>query len=127
MKMALVALTLLVAGALSLNCEQGNVANSLSICIQPHYIEGCERYKSEGACQVCSYRYALQANGYCELDTETTQECCATRAGDGSCMKCRVGLYMISGKCQESNILGCLEKDTLGACINCASGTSLSI
>ena len=30
---------------------------------------------------------------------------------------------MIDGKCQESNILGCLEKDSFGTCINCAAGT----
>jgi hypothetical protein len=45
--MTLLGLSLLFVGALALNCEQSYVANSLSICIQPRYIEGCVTYKSE--------------------------------------------------------------------------------
>ena len=118
-------LALLFLGVFSLTCEQGFVPNALSICIEPRYIEGCHQYKSETACKVCDYRYVLQPDGLCEFDKDSTEECCASRAGDGSCNKCKTGLYMVDGKCQESNILGCLEKDSLGLCINCASGIPL--
>lgn len=47
MKISFALLTLLVTGTLALNCEQGFVANSLSICIEPRYIEGCNQYKTE--------------------------------------------------------------------------------
>ena len=33
---------------------------------------------------------------------------------------------MINGKCQESNIIGCLEKDSRGICLNCASNYYLN-
>ena len=82
-------------------------------------------YKTETTCKVCDFRYVLQSNGLCEFDKDSTEECCLSRAGDGSCIKCQIGLYMVNGKCQESNILGCLEKDSLGLCINCGSGTLL--
>lgn len=99
MNITFVTLALLVAAALSLNCQQGFVANSLSICIEPRYIEGCNEYKTEKSCKTCDYRYVLKPNGLCELDKETTEDCCSTRAGDGSCLKCKSGLYLINGKC----------------------------
>lgn len=127
MKMTFVALSLLLVGAFSLNCEQGSVANSLSICIEPRFMEGCHQYKTETSCKVCDFRYVLKSNGLCELDVDSTEECCANRAADGSCLKCKSGLYLVNGKCQESNIIGCLEKDSIGQCVNCASGISISI
>lgn len=127
MKLTLLTLALLIVGVLTLTCEQGYVANSLNICIEPRYIEGCNQYKTETSCKTCDYRYLLKPNGLCELDKDTTEDCCSSRAGDGSCLKCKTGLFLINGKCQESNILGCLEKDSLGMCINCASGILLLI
>jgi hypothetical protein len=106
--MFLILSALLLVLAMSLTCEQGSVANPLSICISPRYIEGCNQYLTETQCKTCSYRYVLQSNGLCELDKETTEDCCVSRASDNSCIKCQTGLYLISGKCQESNILGCL-------------------
>ncbi len=84
----------------TLTCDQGFVANSLNICIEPRYIEGCNQYKDETSCKTCDYRYTLQPNGLCEFDPETNTECCLSKAGDGSCLKCQAGLYMIGGKCQ---------------------------
>lgn len=73
MKMALVTLSFLIIGTFALTCEQGYVPNSLSICIQPRYIEGCHSYKNENACKVCDYRYVLnKETGLCELDAQTT-------------------------------------------------------
>lgn len=46
MKMIFVTLALFLTGTLSLNCQQGFIANSLSICIEPRYIEGCNQYKT---------------------------------------------------------------------------------
>jgi len=124
MKITIVALSLMILGAFALTCEQGSVPNSLSICISPRYMEGCHSYKNEFSCQQCDYRYVLnKETGLCEMNAQTTEDCCAVRGADNSCMRCKAGLYMINGKCQESNILGCLEKDNLGTCINCASGT----
>lgn len=100
MKIVLATFSLMLVGALALNCEQGFVANALSICIQPRYIQGCFQYKTETSCKTCEYRYALKADGLCHLDAETTEECCASRSVDGSCLKCRNGLYLIQGKCQ---------------------------
>ena len=86
-------------------------------------MEGCHTYKNEFSCQQCDYRYVLNKDsGLCEMNAQTTEDCCATRGADNSCLKCKSGLYMVNGKCQESNILGCLEKDSHGTCINCASG-----
>lgn len=68
----------------------------------------------------------LLGNGLCDLDAQTTQDCCKVRVSNGGCSVCQTGLYLINGKCQESNILGCLEKDSKGICINCASGFILN-
>lgn len=120
-------ISMLLFGALSLTCEQGFIPNPLNICIQPRYIEGCHTYLNENSCKICDFRYQLQSNGLCEVDIESTEECCLSRAVDGSCSKCQTGLYLIDGKCQESNLIGCLEKDSLGACLNCANGTFIFI
>lgn len=109
-----------------LTCQQGSVPNPQNICIAPQYIEGCSTYLSETACKVCNYRYALKPNGLCELDKGTTDDCCLQRAADNTCMNCQTGLYLINGKCQESNIIGCLEKDSRGICLNCASNYYLN-
>lgn len=107
--MTYIALSLLFAGALAIVCEQGSVPNPIQDCIQPRYIEGCHAYKSENACKECEYRYTLnKQTGLCEMNAELAGECCASRAADGACFKCQTGLYMINGKCEESNILGCL-------------------
>jgi hypothetical protein len=110
----------------SLICQQGSVSNPQSICISPRYIEGCNQYLSESACKVCNYRYVLLSSGLCELDKDTTEDCCKQRASDGKCISCQTGLYLINGKCQESNIIGCLEKDSRGICLNCASNFFLN-
>jgi hypothetical protein len=44
------------------------------------------------------------------------------RGPNGVCITCQKGLYLIDKKCQESNILGCLQKNDSGVCTNCASG-----
>jgi len=44
MKVALASLLLLFIATNSLICPQGNIANSLNICIKPRYIEGCNQY-----------------------------------------------------------------------------------
>lgn len=119
MKWLIIASVLVLSQCLS--CEQGSVPNPQSICITPRYIEGCNQYLTESQCKTCNYRYALQPSGLCELDKDTTEDCCVQRAADSSCLTCRTGLYLINGKCQESNILGCLEKDSRGICLNCAS------
>lgn len=65
MKIVFLTLGLLLIGAMALNCEQGFVANSLNICIEPRYIEGCNKYKTESECKTCDYRYVLKPNGLC--------------------------------------------------------------
>ena len=100
MKHLLVIIAALFVLATPLACEQGSIANPLSICISPNYIEGCNQYLTENTCKTCNYRYALQPNGICELDKDTTEDCCSLRASDNSCIKCQTGLYLISGKCQ---------------------------
>ena len=127
--MTFVALSLLLCGALALNCAQGAVTNAQSECMSPKYIEGCFSYKDENHCHQCDFRYTLKETGLCEYRAPiegVQEECCATRTGDGSCVKCKAGLFMIDGKCTESNILGCLERDSLGECVNCAEGTILN-
>lgn len=98
----------LVSLTACLICEQGSVANTQSVCISPRYIEGCNEYASENRCKVCNYRYSLLSNGLCDLDAQTTQDCCKVKAANGACSVCQTGLYLVNGKCQESNILGCL-------------------
>lgn len=120
----LLCLTAVLCCGLGLSCQQGFVPNSLSICIQPRFIEGCHQYLSETHCKVCGYRYQLLPNGLCQFDKDTTEECCSQRAADNSCLKCKSGLFLIDGRCTESPILGCLEKDNRGICLNCASGTT---
>lgn len=100
MKQTIVLCSVLLILANSLACEQGSVANPQNICIKPRYIEGCSQYLTETSCKVCNYRYVLRGNGLCEIDTQTTEDCCALRASDNSCAKCQTGLYLISGKCQ---------------------------
>jgi hypothetical protein len=71
MKIVFVTLCLLLAGTIALNCEQGFVANSLNICIEPRYIEGCNQYKTEISCKTCDYRYVLNPAGLCDFDKDT--------------------------------------------------------
>lgn len=106
----------------SIACEQGSVPNSQGVCITPHYIEGCHQYLNEFQCQTCNYRYELLNNGLCSLNNSPNEDCCRVRGSNGVCITCQTGLYLIEKKCQESNILGCLEKNDSGVCINCALG-----
>lgn len=119
MKFVMVACLIVLSQCLS--CEQGSVPNPQSICISPRYIEGCAQYLSESQCKTCSFRYTLESNGLCYLDKDSTADCCVQRAADHSCLICETGLFLVNGKCRESNILGCLEKDSRGICLNCAS------
>lgn len=36
-------------------CGQGQVPDVNNLCIQPQYIQGCQKYASNSACQECQY------------------------------------------------------------------------
>jgi hypothetical protein len=52
--------------------------------------------------------------------------CCISYDGvTGSCTQCANGLSLVSGKCQDWKVVGCLSKSSTGTCINCASQYAL--
>lgn len=117
--------TILVIAACTSTCPPGFVLSSQGVCISPRYIEGCSQYLNELQCKTCDYRYNLLDNGLCSINTSPNQDCCIVRGANGACITCQNGLYLIADKCQQSNILGCLQKNKVGSCTNCALGIIL--
>ena len=89
--------------ASSNDCGTGKVADYQNICIEPHYIEGCEIYESEHTCHQCEsgkrlFKLGYQVlNGYCSATLESFEPL-------------------------SKRIIGCLTKNADGECINCANG-----
>ena len=107
------------------SCYQ-SYADSEGVCVKPKTeIEKCVSYKSESACASCDWGYELK-DGKCHKIA--IKNCNLVINGVSGCAGCDSGIEVEGGKCDGSK--KCTDSNcdlcTVGACVECKSGYSVS-
>lgn len=121
MKILILICMIYLINPLTPTCDPASTPTPTGVCVKPTYIEGCHTYASSTKCHECVYGYVADTDGKCQYQQQNTKPCCkAHNLETGVCETCEVGLFLESGKCVSKQVLGCLNQDEKGNCINCA-------